>query len=480
LVSAIPASTGITDQPSGEEVGMNLDQLRKQAKELVRAARAGDADALGRIHAYAPARERVILADAQLALAREQGFGSWPALVAGLEASAEAFVLAATEGRCRRAEALLAAKPAIERDEWAALVLGRRWEGDPNTAGGPREWAPLLYVCHSCFAGVELARSLLERGADPNVTFRNEYGDMSALYGAAGIRHDPELTTLLLEAGANPDDGESLYHATEAESPDCVRLLLEHGATTRGTNALAHALDYPRLETVRMLLEGGADPNEGPYMAHAVRRGRDPEFVRLLARFGADVDRPGGEMWRQPRRLRTPYQQAVLRGHGDVAVALAELGASTELDEDDAAVAAVARGERPPAPLPAGLDYDAQEALVRASLRGRLDVVVDAAGPDFAGVVGGSPLGTLLQHAAWDGQPDLVERLLERGADPLVDVGSGSPLGWAVHGSRHGGDGTDEDYIRVAELLAAAGNPIDPGWLAEAEGALHAWIEERS
>lgn len=62
---------------------------------------------------------------------------------------------------------------------------------------------------------------------------------MSALYGAAGIVHDPDLTRVLLDAGADPDDGESLYHSTEAESPEGLRLLLARGAQTRGTNALA-------------------------------------------------------------------------------------------------------------------------------------------------------------------------------------------------------------------------------------------------
>ena len=41
------------------------------------------------------------------------------------------------------------------------------------------------------FASSALARDLLERGADPNATFTNEYGEMSALYGAAGVVHDP-------------------------------------------------------------------------------------------------------------------------------------------------------------------------------------------------------------------------------------------------------------------------------------------------
>ncbi len=183
-----------------------------------------------------------------------------------------------------------------------------------------------MYVTHSCFADPGLARELLERGADPNAFFVNEYGRMSALYGAAGRLHDPEITRLLLERGANPDDGESLYHATEADDPACLELLLEHGASTGETNALAHALDDERLPHVRALLAAGADPNEAAMLAHAVRRGRGPEFLRLLAEHGAELDRPGGETWRGDVPLRTPYQHAVLRGRADSAEALAELG----------------------------------------------------------------------------------------------------------------------------------------------------------
>ena len=219
---------------------------------------------------------------------------------------AETFVLAATAGHRAHAEALLAAHPEIEADRWAALVLGRGWEGDASAPGGPRDWAPLLYVCHGVFSSAALARDLLARGADPNAFFVNEYGQMSALYGAAGVLHDAELTRALLEAGANPDDNESLYHSTESRSPDCLRLLLEHGARTSDTNALAHALDEERLEHVTLLLDAGADPNEGALLAHAVRRGRGPEFLRLLAEHGAELDRPGGETWRGDVRLAPP------------------------------------------------------------------------------------------------------------------------------------------------------------------------------
>ncbi len=391
--------------------------------------------------------------------------------------SARDFVVAATEQRRASAEAMLAASPELERDPWAALVLGRGWSGDPVEPGGPRGWAPLLYVTHSCFASSELARDLLDRGADPNSFFTNEYGRMSALYGAAGRVHDAELARLLLERGANPDDGESLYHATEAPSPDCVRVLLEHGASVEGTNALAHALDEDRLEHVRLLL-GGADADEHAYVAHAVRRGRGPEVLRLLVEHGADVDRPGGETWRENAPLRTPYQHAVLRGRADVAEALAELGAATDVDPADVAVGAVAGGERPATALPADPDVDVQEVLILTALFEHPGLVIDLVGPDFRGVVGGSPEGSLLQHAAWVGGARLVRLLLERGAEAGTDGGSGAPLAWAAHGSQNWEIG-DRDYVAVAEQLVAAGNRIEAGLLEEADGPLYEWLAER-
>jgi ankyrin repeat protein len=388
------------------------------------------------------------------------------------------FVVAATEQRRARADAMLAARPELARDLWAKLVLGRGWDGDPVVPGGPRGWAPLLYVTHSCFASVELARDLLDRGADPNAFFTNEYGRMSALYGAAGRVHDVALTRLLLERGANPDDGESLYHATEAPSPDCVRALLEHGASVDGTNALAHALDEDRLEHVRLLLEAGANPGDGAYVAHAVRRGRGSEVLRVLVDHGADVDRPGGETWRGDVPLRTPYQHAVLRGRTEVAETLAELGAATDVDPADRAIGSVARGERPTIPLPADPDVDAQEVLILTALFEHPDLVIDLVGPDFRGVVGGSPEGSLLHHAAWVGAPRLVRLLLERGADAEGAGGSVPPLAWAAHGSQNW-EIEGRDYVAVAEELVGAGNRIEAGLLEEADGPLYEWLAER-
>ena len=55
----------------------SIDQLRRQARELLRAAADGEPAALARIRAFS---DRASLSAAQLAVAREHGFASWPAL----------------------------------------------------------------------------------------------------------------------------------------------------------------------------------------------------------------------------------------------------------------------------------------------------------------------------------------------------------------------------------------------------------------
>jgi hypothetical protein len=171
------------------------------------------------------------------------------------------FVEAATvDGRESRARELLAERPELAAAGLdSALVLGdvarvaEALREDPGLVARPvgvREWAPLLYPCHSAFAGArrerirETARLLLNAGADPNATAPSPDWPGSTwtpLYGAAGRLHDPELTRMLLAAGANPDDNESLYHSTETPDHSCLRLLLEAGATVAGSNALPAA-----------------------------------------------------------------------------------------------------------------------------------------------------------------------------------------------------------------------------------------------
>ena len=72
----------------------DLDQLRRQARELHRAALAGDADALRRLRQVSGA---VGLSAAQLAIAREYGFASWPRLKAEVDRPRTQAVTGASE-----------------------------------------------------------------------------------------------------------------------------------------------------------------------------------------------------------------------------------------------------------------------------------------------------------------------------------------------------------------------------------------------
>lgn len=60
--------------------GPNIDNLRKQAKALLRDWRRGDSDARNRVAAFFPNVPRLGLQAAQLVLAREYGFRSWSTL----------------------------------------------------------------------------------------------------------------------------------------------------------------------------------------------------------------------------------------------------------------------------------------------------------------------------------------------------------------------------------------------------------------
>ena len=66
---------------------LSLEQLRKQAKELLRELRNGDPAATERLNKYKQNVSDPILAHAQFVLAREHGFESWPRLVHHIHAA---------------------------------------------------------------------------------------------------------------------------------------------------------------------------------------------------------------------------------------------------------------------------------------------------------------------------------------------------------------------------------------------------------
>src|SRR5262249_35364471 len=258
------------------------------------------------------------LSDAQLAIAREYGFASWPALKAFVEWKA---VERADSERAMQlwfswvfGRGLQSARPGLAKrrleeglplqqgDEathlWVACAVGNEHDirqklaSDPTWVGrrrGDSGMTPLIAVTHSCFtreparapAFEACAELLIGHGADPNETWIDPaFPDfpLSALYGAAGRNHAAGMTRLLISHGADPNDNESLYHSVESADLTCAKLLLDAGARVDGSNALGRVLDFDRIEGLRLLLEHGGDPNDHApgrsRLFHAVRRGR--------------------------------------------------------------------------------------------------------------------------------------------------------------------------------------------------------------
>ena len=106
---------------------MDVKQLKKQAKELVAAARAGDAEAVARFGDL-PLK----LAGAQLVLAREHGYPSWPRLAAEVQARTaergqrvDEFLVASIRDWTGQAARMLARDPWIAGYDFrTAVVLG--------------------------------------------------------------------------------------------------------------------------------------------------------------------------------------------------------------------------------------------------------------------------------------------------------------------------------------------------------------------
>ncbi|HEX4344987.1 MAG TPA: GNAT family N-acetyltransferase, partial [Solirubrobacteraceae bacterium] len=416
---------------------------------------------------------------------------------ASVRERAEAFVRAATSDRLDHADALLADDPTIVRAlPAAALVVGRPIDVDPNAPLAPLGWPPLVLVTHSRYLGgprtdalVETATRLLDGGADPDSAYQHpQFGAQSALYGAAGLAHEPRMTRLLLERGASTDDDESVYHATEALDHTSLRLLLEAGAAVAGTNALAHALDREDLSLLTLLLDHGPAvgepwPERDRAVAWAVFRNRSVRTVRLLAERGAALDRI------DRRSGRRPYALAVARGRNDLADALAVLGARPRASELDRLLGDCLRGDRPAAlarvaahpELAAEGRDELGAALVTAAAEGRVEAIALLADIGAPLETRGDLGGTALHHAAWNGRGGSVDILLRRGADPLApapEPAAGTPLAWAAHGSRHAGGGGGA-YEGIGRRLVAEGDVRDPALAEVATGGLADWLAGR-
>ena len=470
-------------------------------RNLLHAAKAGDADALKEIRTVS---DGVTLDAAQLAVARGYGFASWAKLKTGVEArtlelaeQAIAFCQASVN-RIGVAVRMLEAMPELAGYSFAtAVVLGdaARVEAelprDPSLASrtDPRwGWSPLHLACASRWCQLDSARAegllavarlLLDVGVDPTATttgVRAHWTPLRCVVASAnsGPSNRP-LAELLLDRGAVPDDHDLYLAGFAHDRRELLPLLLAHVPDPRKTieQAPAAPISNDDVASVRLLLLAGADPNryrddDGepvPIVWAAVRAGCSTELLELLLSNHADPNGAGPDG-------RTPFRLAAASGSTDVCDLLRNYGADNQITGVELFLSACLRADRDEAQrqladdpgLLTQLGELEHAALVRAAKSGHGDaaaLMLDLAFPIEAR---GDDGGTALHAAAYAGSANTINLLLDRGADIEArdTTWNSTPLGWAAVGSGYQpDDDPDADWVETVRTLLKHGAATD-------------------
>jgi ankyrin repeat protein len=476
---------------------LNLDQQKKQARELLRAIRSGDEAAISRLRRWhrrweavddATVRQLAALHDAQLVIAREQGFASWPKLKAYAEPSSNA-----------RHTRLFVADVAWLTARAHGLLRTRQSAG-PAALEQIREWHPRFADC----ADEEIRQAPFTE-EDARLVYAREHGfdtweDLTARVSLLASKTDAATTEPFMAAFRALQSGSvAEFGALLRAYP---RLANERG--TNGNSLLNLAVSFAGkpdwkggLSAIEALLAAGSDVNEandrGWTPLHQAAYANKPEIADILISKGAALEAEahgaGG----------TPLIVALFWGHREAADLLARHAvAPTNLRAaagvgDAGLVEACFRGERTltpeagaargfyrphsgfpdwqPSPDPQEVLDEALvwacksnrvtvlERLVRAGSRldadpyrgtpliwaaacNRTEAAVwllDAgADANRRATFGGSTHGqgiTALHIAAQSGHMSTVKLLVERGADRSIqdDLYNGTPESWADH-----------------------------------------------
>ena len=453
----------------------NLEHLRKQAKDLVRAREDGP--------------EPLQLHEAQLAIAREYGFASWPRLKAYVERVSahgpgltHAFVddVSYYEDRAdglrsvvasglgngiavvranhpRLAEAPEAEVRAISQAD-ARLVLAREhgfesWDAFRlHIEGLAESGEPFRLAFKAIEAGDRTGLSDLLDRYPGLVTARGTNGnDLLGL--AAGGKRDRALIRELLKRGADPSGANDrgwtpLHQAGYGNDVALARLLLEAGARTdvnghgAGGTPLAAALFWGNVDVAVVLAEQGVVPHNLRIAAGLGRLDLIDELVRddgsLSEQAGAarGFYRPhtGFPPWEPSDAPQEILDEALVwaakSDRVEVLGRLVELGADVDSDPY--------RGT----------------ALIWAAAQGHVETIERlielGADPSLQATFGGPDHGqgvTALHLAAQNGRMKAVRALLAAGADPALKdaLYDGPPAGWA----EHFGHGAVAAYLRA-------------------------------
>lgn len=465
---------------------LTLDRLKKEAKYWLRTLQAGDAEARARLERVWPsAPVAPTLRDVQHALAREFELAGWSALTSALAERddtrarpSDAIVARFLDNACPdhhvrsggdhiRAQStamrLLERYPTLANTNFytsvvcgdleaitRALAADAGWATRPNGVAtaervdsggegdlykkdfGHKGWQPLSYLAFTRLPleavnenAVEIAQLLLEHGADPNVYFMAGGSKYTPLVGAigegeegrAGHPQRDALVRLLLERGAEPYDNQVLYNI---HFNGKVLWYLEriHAHSLR----LGRAKDWDDPEWM-MLGMGGYGSGARWHLEIAVDR-NDLTLAEWCLAHGANPNAAPGPGRRD--RQGTLYEEAMQRGHEDVAEALARHGAI--------------RSTQPRNPLHALLAavVKSDEARIRDEIARHPELLTTW-----------KPLFTAAEH----NQARAAALLLDLGTSPNVENDAGER---ALHYTGY------YDSVDVARLLVERGAEIDP------------------
>jgi ankyrin repeat protein len=412
----------------------SLEQLRKRAKDLLRAARADDRAAVERFRAAVPrwtvdADPRdAILADAQLVVAREHGFTSWAHLVrhvdelaVGAHAPFTSPMIRPVELRGSRPYTLSDGSGVTTDDVFRMFVAARA--GDLAEVKRLIARAPALAVVEYNYTPpihfavreghLPLVELLIERGAD--LAYRS-YPFADSLLMMAEDREHEDVAALLRERLSRRF---ALAAGTKeiidaARAGDLARVQAELARDTRlarasnetGDTALHHAAHNGHLHVVHALLAAGAD-------ADAVRGdGYRPIHLALMPNWLMGVPKERGAAIAEAllaRGARYTMFIAALRGDGQFVRDALRRDRSLANEEDTC-------HHRPISAAARRNDVEMARLL--------LEHGADPAAPEE-----GAPRGHALWIAVHDRRYEIARLLVEHGADPNGMVeSSGTPM----------------------------------------------------
>lgn len=254
----------------------NLDQLKHQAKELLRDIRRGDRAAITEFethHPNPPARDEIKLADVQLALARSYQAPSWPRLVQACE-----LIDAIWRDDPEVVRTLVLKHPNLLHEQ--ATIRNSNW-GPPLSYAANLGRDRIIRMLH------ELGATDLESAID-RATLQSKIGTARMLHGLMGSPRPPE---------------DALGGPAYTLSASGTALLFEIGAKVRDVNGKLLAPVHVVLETdsrkpsakheiLEMYVQHGLELPDTPTMA--LHRGRidllaehlrrDPELLKRTFR----------------------------------------------------------------------------------------------------------------------------------------------------------------------------------------------------